>query len=87
MQDKDKKANAQKAKSPPGKGSVGKDKLAKLKKALHKTRLSKDLREKILAQLPSLEEQERLYRELQEKGGLSSRQLLKSLGLEVQPQS
>jgi hypothetical protein len=44
-------------------------------------RLPADLREQILATLPSPEEQERLFRELQENGGLSSEEFLASLGL------
>jgi hypothetical protein len=56
-----------------------------LKKNLEETRLPANLKEQILAELPSFEEQERLYRELQEKGGLTSEQFLGSLGIEADP--
>jgi hypothetical protein len=57
-----------------------------LKRRLEETRLPASLKKQILAGLPSAEEQELLYRELQEKGGLSFDQVLDSLGLEVEPQ-
>lgn len=60
--------------------------IAELKRGIENTRLPADVKEQILAQMPPHEEQERLYRELQEKGGISSDQFLKSLGLEVKPQ-
>jgi hypothetical protein len=60
--------------------------IAKLKQGLEATRLPANLREQILAQLPTPEEQERLYREMQEKGGMSFDQFMESLGLEVHPQ-
>src|SRR5260370_38816487 len=60
--------------------------IAKLKRGLEDTRLPANLREQILAELPPPEEQERLYRELKEKGGMSGDQFLESLGLEVHPQ-
>jgi hypothetical protein len=60
--------------------------IAELKRGLENTRLPANLREQILAQLPPPEEQERLFREMQEKGGMSSVQFLESLGLEVNPQ-
>jgi len=55
-----------------------------LKRRLEETRLPADLKEQILAELPPLEEQERLCRELQEQGGLSFEQFCASLGIEVQ---
>jgi hypothetical protein len=60
--------------------------IAELKRGLENTRLPANLREQILAQLPPPEERERLFRELQEKGGMSADQFLESLGLEVHPQ-
>jgi hypothetical protein len=60
--------------------------IAKLKRNLEQYRLPADQREQILAELPPPEERERLYRELQEKGGMSFDQFMKSLGLEVHPQ-
>jgi hypothetical protein len=63
------------------------DLTVELKRRLEETRLPADLREQVLAALPSLSEQERLYRELQEKGGLSSEQFMDSLGVEVEPRS
>jgi len=61
------------------------DIIAQLKQHLEETRLPADLREQILANLPPPEEQERLYREMQENGGLSSEQFFASLGLEAEP--
>ena len=52
-----------------------------LKQGIEKTRLRGQARAEILAALPSPEEQERLYRELIAKGGLSSEEFLASLGL------
>jgi hypothetical protein len=49
--------------------------------------LPADVREQILAELPPPEERERLYREIQEKGGMSGDEFFKSLGIEVHPQS
>jgi hypothetical protein len=46
-----------------------------LKQRLEETRLPPDLKEQFLAELPPPEERERLYRELQEKGGFSFEQL------------
>lgn len=56
-----------------------------LKHSLPSSRLPPELRAQILAELPSPEEQERLYRELQEEGGLSSEKFLASLGLADDP--
>gem|GEM_PF-5107118 len=55
-----------------------------LKRRLDATRLTATLKEQILAQLPSVQEQERLYRDLQEKEGLSFQEFLNSLGVEVE---
>jgi hypothetical protein len=49
---------------------------------LQATRLPADLKEEILAELPPPEERQRLFRELQEQGGLSAEEFLASLGLE-----
>ena len=62
------------------------DFIEQLKQRLEETRLPADQREQILANLPPPEEQERLYREMQENGGLSSDQFFSSLGLEAEPQ-
>jgi hypothetical protein len=64
----------------------GEDPTEALKRRLEETRLPADVKEHILAALPPPEERERLLRELQEKGGLSSEQFFASLGLEVEPQ-
>ena len=63
------------------------DFLAELKRVVHKTVLRPELREQILADSPPPEEERRMYLELIEKGGLSSREFLDSLGLEVGPNS
>ncbi len=60
--------------------------IAELKQGLENTRLPANLREQILAELPPPEERERLFREMQEKGGLSFNEFMESLGLEVHPQ-
>jgi hypothetical protein len=60
--------------------------IAELKRGLEQTRLPANLREQILAELPPPEERERLFREMQENGGMSFDQLMESLGLEVHPQ-
>lgn len=62
------------------------DLVAHLKQHLEETRLPPKVKEQILAELPSPEELERLFRELQAKGGLSSEQFLNSLGLGAEPQ-
>jgi hypothetical protein len=62
------------------------DFIAELKKNLEQTRLSPEDREQILAEMPSWEEQERLYRELIEQGGLSGEEFLASLELDGEPQ-
>jgi hypothetical protein len=56
--------------------------VAELKRYVEKTRLPADVKEQVVAELPSVEEQERLYRQLQENSGLSIEQFLESLGLE-----
>jgi hypothetical protein len=57
-----------------------------LKRRLEETRLPADQKAQILAQLPPPEERERLFRQLQEQGGLSSEEFFAALGLEAQPQ-
>jgi hypothetical protein len=59
--------------------------IANLKRNLERYRLPADQREQILAELPPPEEQERLFREIQEKGGMSFEQFMESLGLEAHP--
>ncbi len=53
---------------------------------LEETRLPPELKEQILAELPTPEEMERLFRDMQDKGGLSSEEFLESLGLGEGPQ-
>jgi hypothetical protein len=60
--------------------------IEQLNQRLEETRLPAELREQILANLPPPEERERLFRELMEKGGLSSEEFFASLGLEVERQ-
>jgi hypothetical protein len=55
-----------------------------LRRHLADTRLPADLKEQILAELPSAEEQEWLYREGQRSGGLTFEQFLHSIGIEAQ---
>jgi hypothetical protein len=62
------------------------DRTESLKQRLEETRLPAELKAQILAQMLSGEEEERLLRELQERGGLSSAEFLVSLGLEVELQ-
>ena len=50
-----------------------------LRQRLDETRLPSDLREQILKELPSPEAREKMYREFQEKGGLSFEELLDPL--------
>ena len=59
---------------------------SELKLRLEETRLPADVKDKVLAELPAPEERERLFRELQEQGGLSSEQFLDALNLEVNSQ-
>jgi hypothetical protein len=63
------------------------DPRVELKKRLEETRLPANLKEQIVAQLPPPEERERLFKELREKGGLTSDEFFASLGLadEQQP--
>jgi hypothetical protein len=63
------------------------DRAGELKKQLDDPRLPAELKAQILAELPSPQERERLFWELQENGGLSSEQFFTSLGLEVEPPS
>ncbi len=85
MSDKNRVSAAEVEKNTPG-GDSNDELTVKLKRRLEETRLPANLREQILAQLPLPEERERLFRELQEKGGLASEQFFASLGLEVEPQ-
>jgi hypothetical protein len=68
-----------------GPDGLGEDPREVLKQRLEETCLPADLREQILAELPTAEEMERLFRELQEQGGLSSEEFFASLGLEPRP--
>jgi hypothetical protein len=72
--------NNERKPATPSADSSG-DFIAELKRRLEKNRLPAAIKEQILASLPPLEEQERLYRQLCEKGGLSSEEFLASLGL------
>jgi hypothetical protein len=63
------------------KAACNDDLTVELKRHLEDSRLPASLKEEILAKLPSPEEQERLYRELQENGGLSFTQFLDSIGI------
>jgi hypothetical protein len=75
------------AEPQPRDQSIRKDDLREaLKRGLEKTRLPADVKEQILAELPPLEEHERLYRELMEKGGLSFEEFFESLVKEVESQ-
>jgi hypothetical protein len=71
---------------PSGAGpNPGDDPTEALKQGLAETRLPAHLKEQILAELPSAEEMERMFRDLQEQGGLSFEEFCASLGLEVNP--
>jgi hypothetical protein len=69
---------------PPPRGN---DPTEALKQRLDESRLPPELKDAILADLPPPEERERLYREMQEKGGLSFEQLADTLGLALPPRS
>jgi hypothetical protein len=56
--------------------------IKQLKQRLEETRLPANLKEHIVGNLPPPDEQERLYREIQQNGGLSSEQFFTSLRLE-----
>jgi len=62
---------------------AGKELVAELKRRLEETRLPASLKSQILANLPPPEERERLFRELQESGGLTSEDFFASLGIKV----
>jgi hypothetical protein len=64
----------------------GDDPTAELKRSLGENRLPPDVKAQILAELPPLAEQERMYRELMEKGGLSFEECFESLFREFEPQ-
>jgi hypothetical protein len=72
-----------------GDSSASEDYRESLKRGLEKYRLTPELKAEIFADMPPPEEQERLYRELIEQGGLSSEEFLASLDLlaedETQP--
>jgi len=59
---------------------------AALKRRLEETRLPDDLKEQILESLPPPAERQRLFHELQQKGGLSSDEFFASLGLQKEGQ-
>jgi hypothetical protein len=59
---------------------------ADLLKDIEKTRLTPAQKAEILAELPPPEEMERMYRELQENGGLSFEQLFDPADFEGEPQ-
>jgi hypothetical protein len=61
------------------------DIVATLKRDLASSRLPPDLLAQFLAELPPEEERERLYREMQEKGGYSIEDIFASLD-DVEPQ-
>lgn len=52
-----------------------------LKRGLDKSLLTPELKAQILADMPSLEEEERGYRDMIENGGLSSEEFFASLGI------
>jgi hypothetical protein len=56
-----------------------------LRNGIEKNLLSPEQKAQILADLPSFEEQKRMFLELQAKGGLSFDEFCASLGLEIQP--
>jgi hypothetical protein len=62
------------------------DWMVELKRRLEETCLPAESKQEILAELPPPEIRERLFRELQEQGGLSVEQFFESLGLEVKLQ-
>jgi hypothetical protein len=72
--------------SPPGNGTTGspgspgrdEDPAIALRRGLEATRLPASAREQVLGELPPPDEQERLYRDLQARGGLSFEELLDS---------
>ena|ERR1700677_2900444 len=55
------------------------DPTASLKRGLEKTRLTAELKAQIVAELPPWEEMERMFRELQQEGGLSFDEFCASL--------
>jgi hypothetical protein len=62
------------------------DPCEELKRGLPTPRVPADVKAQILAELPPLEEIERQIREMQEKGGLTSEEFFKALGLEREQQ-
>ena len=63
--------------SPDAPGPV--DPTMELRRTAHLTRLPPELRDEILARLPPLEEEERILREMIEKGELSSENSIESV--------
>jgi hypothetical protein len=57
-----------------------------LLRTVDKSLLTPELKAQILAELPPPEEMARLYRELQENGGLSSEEFLESVFRDIEPQ-
>jgi hypothetical protein len=64
-----------------GNSAAQEDFVESLARGLEKHRLTPELKAEIFADMPPPEEQERLYRELMEQGGLSSEEFLASLDL------
>ena len=67
--------------SPALASGAGDNPTKALKQRLEHTRLPAELKEKILAALPSPEERARLYRELKEQRGLALEEMLAGLDL------
>jgi len=61
------------------------DLIAELRRTIDDTRLPANIRAQICAQLPSPEEQERLYREMQTDGGVSDEELMALLAIKGEP--
>jgi hypothetical protein len=60
--------------------------IAGLKRHAEQSRLSPELLAEIVAGMLPWEEQERLYREMQENGGLSGEEFFASLGIDMEEQ-
>jgi hypothetical protein len=59
--------------------------IAELKREAKKHRLTPEQLAAIRANLPPPEEEERMYREMQEGGALSAEEFFASLGIEIEP--
>jgi hypothetical protein len=70
----------------PAGASAARRQITDLKRLSQQSRLSAEAKEQIVAELPSIEERERLFRELRADGGLSSDEFLGSLGLGIERQ-